>query len=62
MLSLQTVDSPVCGPPGVGQGAGDYLSQAKTTVGMAVAGNGTWGRPRDQTYTSFSVVNKSTLP
>lgn len=53
MLSLQTVDSPLCGQrtylalggcvrgAGAGWGVvGDYLSQAKTTVGIAVAGNG----------------------
>ena len=42
MLSLQTVDSPLCGERthlALGRGWGDYLSQAKT--GMAVAGNGT---------------------
>lgn len=63
VLSLQTIDSALCGQRThleLVRGWGDYLSQAKTAVGMAVAGNGTWGHPRDQTYTSFSVMNKST--
>ena len=44
MLSLQTIDSALCGQRthlALVRGWGDYLSQTKTAVGMAVAGNGT---------------------